>query len=109
MPRYRPAHILLLVRRAERRADLLSLLDLYQSIDDVAARHQQAMDLLVNGVDLLAQHLERGRSGGRLRHLRILRGIRAVGMQWHGLGKTIAKCKANLDVRWAGTMVAAGS
>ena len=74
MTLHQPAHHFRLARRAERRADLLSLLDLYQSIDDVAARHQQAMDLLVNGVDLLAQRLKRGRSGGRLRHLRTLRG-----------------------------------
>ena len=67
-----PAHHVGLARRAERRADLLGLLHLYQPIDDVAARHQQAVDLLVDGVDLFAQHLERGRSGGRLRHLQTL-------------------------------------
>ena len=52
------AHHAGLARRAERRADFLGLLDLDQPIDDVAARHQQAMDLLVDGVDLFAQLLQ---------------------------------------------------
>ena len=56
------AHHVGLARRAERRADLLGLLHLDQAVDDVAARHQQAMDLLVDRVDLLAQFL-RARAG----------------------------------------------
>ena len=64
-----PAHHVGLARGAKGRADLLCLLHLNQAIDDVAARHQQAVDLRVDGVDFLAQHLERRRSGGRLRHL----------------------------------------
>jgi hypothetical protein len=64
-----PAHHVGLARRAKGRADLLCLLHLDQAIDDIAARHQQAVDLRVDGVDFLAQHLERRRSGGRLRHL----------------------------------------
>ena len=55
-------------RRTERRADFLGLLDLDQPIDDVAARHQQAVNLFVDRVDLFAQLLQRGRSGGQLRH-----------------------------------------
>ena len=47
-----------LARRAERGADFLGLLHLDQPIDDVATRHQQAMDLLVDRVDLLAQFLQ---------------------------------------------------
>ncbi len=49
---------------AERGADFLGLLDLDQAVDDVAARHQQAVNLAVDRVDLLAQLLQRGRSGG---------------------------------------------
>ena len=52
-----PPHHRGLARRAEGRADLLGLLDLDQPVDDVAARHQQAMHLLVDAVDLLAQLL----------------------------------------------------
>ena len=62
------AHHRGLARRAERRADFLGLLDLDQPVDDVAARHQQAVNLFIDGVDLLAQHLERRRSGGRFGH-----------------------------------------
>jgi hypothetical protein len=40
--------------RAGRNADFLGMLDLDQPIDDVATRHQQAVNLLVDGVDLLA-------------------------------------------------------
>ena len=65
MALHQPAHHVGLARRAERRADFLGLLDLDQPVDDVAARHQQAVDLCVDGVDLFAQHLERGRRGGR--------------------------------------------
>jgi hypothetical protein len=53
-------------RRAERRADFLGLLHLNQAIDDVAARHQEAVNLGVDGIDFLAQLLQGGRSGGRL-------------------------------------------
>ena len=70
MALHQPPHHVGLARRAERGADFLGLLDLDQPVDDVAARHQQAVHLLVDGVDLLAQLLERGRGGGRLRHLR---------------------------------------
>ena len=70
MTLHQPPHHVGLARRAERRADLLGLLHLDQPIDDVAARHQQAVDLRIDGVDLLAQFLQRGRSGGRLRHLK---------------------------------------
>ncbi len=69
---HQPAHHVGLARRAERRADLLGLLHRDQAIDDIAALHQQAVDLRVDGVDFLAQHLERGRGGGRLRHLQTL-------------------------------------
>ncbi len=62
-----------LARRTERRADLLGLLDLDQPIDDVAARHQELMDLLVDRVDLFAQHRQRGRGGGCLGHVEPLR------------------------------------
>ncbi len=55
-----------LARWAECGADFLGLLHPDQAVDDVAARHQQAMHLLVDGVDLLAQLGERGWSGGRL-------------------------------------------
>ena len=50
----------------ERRADFLGLLHLDQPVDDVAARHQQAVNLLVDRVDLLAQFLQRGRGRGCL-------------------------------------------
>src|SRR5205085_12376636 len=60
MTLHQPEHHFRLARRAERRADLLSLLDLYQSIDDVDARHQQAMDVHDIGVDLLEQNIEGG-------------------------------------------------
>ena len=69
MPRWRShqlAHHVGLARRAERGADFLGLLDLDQPVDDVAARHQQAVDLLVDRVDLLAQFLQRGRGRGVL-------------------------------------------
>src|ERR1700692_2125318 len=52
-----------------RRAALLGLSHRNQPVDDIATRHQEAVDLLVDGVDLFAQHLERGWRGGRLRHL----------------------------------------
>ena len=52
-----------LARRAERGADFLGLLDLDQAVDDVAARHQQAMDLLVDRVDLLAHMVGSARAG----------------------------------------------
>ena len=55
-----PPHHVGLARRAERRADFLGLLHLDQPVDDVAARHQQAVNLLVDRVDLLAQFLQRG-------------------------------------------------
>ena len=48
------AHHAGLARGAERRADFLGLLDLDQPVDDVAARHQEAMDLLVDRIDLFA-------------------------------------------------------
>jgi hypothetical protein len=67
-----PPHHRGLACRAKRRADFLGLLDLDQPVDDVAARHQQAVNLLVDAVDLLAQYFERGRSGGRVRHLQNL-------------------------------------
>jgi len=57
---------------AKRRADLLRLFHLNQPIDDVAALHQQAMDLRVDRVDLLAEHLKRRWGGRRLRHTRNL-------------------------------------
>ena len=46
------------MRRPERGADFLGLLYLDQAVDDIAARHQQAMNLLVDRVDLLAQFLQ---------------------------------------------------
>ena len=60
------AHHAGLARGPERRADFLGLLHLDQPVDDVAARHQQAVNLLVDRVDLLAQFLQRGRSRGGL-------------------------------------------
>ncbi len=59
-------------RGAKCGADFLGLLDTDQAVDDVAARHQQAMHLTVDRIDLLAQFGERGRSGGRLGHRRTL-------------------------------------
>ena len=53
-------------RRPERRADFLGLLHLDQPVDDVATRHQEAVNLGVDGIDLLAQLLQRRRGGGRL-------------------------------------------
>ena len=67
------AHHAGLARRAERGADFLGLLDLDQAVDDVAARHQQAVNLLVDGVDLFAQLGKRGRRGRWLGHLSNLR------------------------------------
>ena len=67
MPRWRCdqlAHHAGLARGPERGADFLGLLHLDQPVDDVATRHQQAMDLLVDRIDLLAQFLQRGRSRG---------------------------------------------
>ena len=61
------AHHAGLARRAERRADFLGLLHLDQPVDDVAARHQEAVDLLVDRVDLLAQFLQGGRGRGCVR------------------------------------------
>src|SRR6266480_7641338 len=69
MALHQPPHNLGLARGAKRRTDLLGLLHGNQPIDDIAARHQQAVDLTVDRIDLLAQHLERGRSGGRFGHL----------------------------------------
>ena len=68
MTLHQPAHHVGLARGTKRRADLLGLLHRDQAIDDVAARHQQAVHLLVDGVDLFAQHLKRGRSGGYFGH-----------------------------------------
>ena len=65
------AHHAGLARRAERRADFLGLLHLDQPVDDVAARHQEAMDLLVDRIDLLAQFLQGRRGRGCLGHLDI--------------------------------------
>ena len=66
------AHHVGLARRAERRPHFLGLFDPDQAIDDVAARHQQAVHLLVDRIDLLAQLVQRGRGGGRFRHLESL-------------------------------------
>ena len=66
MALHQPPHHVGLARRTERGADLLGLLHLDQPVDDVAARHQQAVHLLVDRIDLLAQLRERGRGGGRL-------------------------------------------
>ena len=68
MSLHQAAHHVGLPRRTKRRADLLGLLDLDQPVDDIAPRHQQAVDLFINGVDLLAQYLERGWSGRRSGH-----------------------------------------
>ena len=67
MPRWRctsSPHHAGLARGPERGADFLGLLHLDQPVDDVAARHQEAMNLLVDRVDLLAQFLQRGRGRG---------------------------------------------
>ena len=61
-----------LARRPERGADFLGLLHLDQPVDDVATRHQEAMNLLVDRIDLLAQFLQRGRGRGCLGHLKNL-------------------------------------
>ncbi len=76
---HQPPHHVGLARRAEGRTDLLGLLHLDQAIDDVAALHQKAVDLRVDRVDLFAQHLERGRGGGRLGHLQTLKRARPTG------------------------------
>ena len=52
------AHHAGFARGPERGADFLGLLHLDQPVDDVAARHQQAMHLLVDRIDLLAQFLQ---------------------------------------------------
>jgi hypothetical protein len=68
MALHQPAHHVGLTGRAERRADLLRLLHRNQAVDDVAPLHQEAVDLLVDRVDLLTQILQRRRRGGRLGH-----------------------------------------
>jgi hypothetical protein len=65
-----PPHHVGLARRTKSRADLLGLLHLDQAIDDVAARHQQPVNLLVDRVDLFAQQRQRGRGGGWFGHFR---------------------------------------
>ena len=66
-----PSHHVGFARRAKRRTHFLGLFDLDQPIDDVAARHQEAVHLLVDRIDLLAQLLQRRRTGG-FRHLQSL-------------------------------------
>ena len=51
---------------ADHPSSLVAKFGMDQPVDDVAARHQQAMHLLVDRIDLLAQLGQRGRSGGRL-------------------------------------------
>jgi hypothetical protein len=65
--RQTPHHVSL-ARRPECGADLLGLLHRYQAVNDVAALHQQVVNLLVDGVDLFAQFLQRWGRGGDFRH-----------------------------------------
>src|SRR6185312_14279111 len=57
-----------LARGPERGADFLGLLHRDQAIDDIAALHQQVVDLLIDTVDLLAQLLQGGWCGGGFSH-----------------------------------------
>ena len=68
MTLYQPAHHVRLARRAEGGADFLGLLHGDQAVDNVTALHQEVVNLLVDAVDLDAQFLQRGRSGGRDGH-----------------------------------------
>ena len=61
MALHQPAHHVGLARRTKRGADLLGLLHRDQPVDDVAARHQQAVHLFVDTIDLFAQ-LSRARA-----------------------------------------------
>jgi hypothetical protein len=58
-----PAHHVGLARRAECRAGLRGALDPDETVDDLAALHQQAVHLAVDAVDLGAQLGERRRVG----------------------------------------------
>ncbi len=64
MALHQPAHHVGLARRAECRADFLGLLHRDQPVDDIAALHQQVVNLLVDAVDFdraaAAARAERG-------------------------------------------------
>jgi len=67
MPRWRAtSRRIMSASRAGRKADPTSWVCFtwISRIDDIAALHQQAVDLRIDGVDLFAQHLERGWGGG---------------------------------------------
>jgi hypothetical protein len=63
MALHQTAHHVGLARRPEGRADLLGLFHRNQPVDDVAALHQQGVNLRVDAVDLFAQFIQRGRRG----------------------------------------------
>ena len=72
MALHQPAHHVGLARRTERRADLLGLLDrISRSMMSPRAISRRWTCSSIR-VDLFAQHLKRGRSGGRFGHLRNL-------------------------------------
>ena len=88
MTLHQPAHHVRLASGAECRADFLGLLHRNQPVDDVAPLHQEAVDLLVDRVDLLTQFLQRWRSGGRLGHGSTCGGFRrAEGMMNGGIDR----------------------
>jgi hypothetical protein len=60
MALHQAPHHLSLARRPERGAGFLRLLGQDQTVDDLAALHQQLVHGLVDAVDLLAEIAERG-------------------------------------------------
>ena len=107
MPRWRcdqAAHHVGLARRAERGADFLGLLHRDQAVDDVAALHQQAVHLLVDAVDLVAQILQRGRRRRSLVMAADVGRPACIGLDSAALaaaliGKTALKAKKTLTSR----------
>ena len=96
-----PPHHVGLAGGPERRADFLGLLHLDQPVDDVAALHQQGVDLLVDGIDLAPQLLQR-RRGRRDRrgfgHSFVTWKTRAT-HEWKAgalIGKTAPESKENI-------------
>ncbi len=96
-----PAHHVGLARRPECGADFLGLLDRDQAIDDVAALHQQVVNLLVDGVDFFAQLLQGGRRRGCFGHGCNSSGARTAAAMPAAnsalIGKTAGESKENID------------